>query len=112
MSEWSTVVKKNTNKKVISNKTLRPNNNIRKPFLTNKIKTDISTLFEEEYGDIIENNIKEIYYDIKPHTNLLDKVSYVDIEYFFYSYFDKEGCVKLPETEIKNNEDFYDEEYY
>ena len=114
MSEWSAVVKKTNTKTAadVSDKPLTSTENIRKNPLTTKIKADISVLFEEEYGDIIENDIKQVFNDIKPHTILLDKISYVDIECFFYDYFDKERCITLPESDQNLNDDYYDEDIY
>lgn len=114
MSEWSVIVKNNKNKKIVKDSPLKTkvSEETKKTPMTDKETKEINELFEDEYGDKIEQFIKDIYYDIKPTTNLLDNISCVDIEYFFYDFIDKESSVKLPEKEPEVIEDYYDEEYY
>ena len=84
----------------------------------NKIKTDtmdtsLKHTFEDLYGNELEDNFNLVLNDLKPCSILLNKLSRIDMEDFFYEYFDIENSVKRVEIKVvKKEHDYSDEEYY
>lgn len=134
MSEWVEVSKKKPSaiKKDIVQKSALNIISSKKPISTNtrssndcpnkikgsKIKigsVDSSSkdTFEDLYGYELEDNFSTVLNDLKPHSILLDNLSKIDIEDFFYQYFDIESSVKKVEIkEVKTEYYYSDEEYY
>lgn len=140
MSEWVEVSRKKNNviKKDIvqksalniisSKKPISSNKEVSKEcsnkIKTNKIKintidtidtidTSVKHIFEDLYGDELEDNINIVLNDLKPQSILLNNLSRIDMEEFFYEYFDIENSVKRVEIKEEKKEHYYsDEEYY
>jgi hypothetical protein len=69
--------------------------------------------FEDLYGYELENEFNRLLGDLKPTSILLNNVSRVDIEEFFYEYIDIENSVKRVQiTPDKKDNCYSDEEYY
>lgn len=84
-------------------------NNIKK----NTIDTSLKHTFEDLYSHELEDNFNIVLNDLKPHSILLNNLSRIDMEDFFYEYFDIENSVKRVEIkEVKNEHYYSDEEYY
>ena len=65
------------------------------------------------YGYELENEFNRLLGDLKPTSILLNNVSRVDIEEFFYEYIDIENSVKRVQiTPDKKDNCYSDEEYY
>lgn len=134
MSEWvevsrrkNNIIKKDVIQKsaldIISSKKLISSNKGTDKECPNKIKSNVvktdnidssvKNTFEETYGHELEDNFNIVLNDLKPHSILLDKLFRVDIEEFFYEYFDIEKSVKRVEIKEEKKQNYYsDEEYY
>lgn len=79
----------------------------------NSIDTSLKDTFEDLYSHELEDNFNIVLNDLKPHSILLNNLSRIDMEDFFYEYFDIENSVKRVEIkEVKNEQYYSDEEYY
>ena len=79
----------------------------------NSIDTSLNDTFEDLYSHELEDNFNIVLNDLKPHSILLNNLSRIDMEDFFYEYFDIENSVKRVEIkEVKNEHYYSDEEYY
>lgn len=79
----------------------------------NSIDTSLNDIFEDLYSHELEDNFNIVLNDLKPHSILLNNLSRIDMEDFFYEYFDIENSVKRVEIkEVKNEHYYSDEEYY
>lgn len=134
MSDWVEISRKKTNviKKDIARKSSLNIISSKKPISSdkeydkdqdNKIKSNVvkpdnidssvKNTFEDAYGYHLEDNFNTILNDLKPHSILLNNISRVDIEDFFYDFFDIENSVKRIEIKEDKKVNYYsDEEYY
>tara|TARA_Y200000002_G_scaffold375362_1_gene377541 strand:+ start:1924 stop:2298 length:375 start_codon:yes stop_codon:yes gene_type:complete len=124
MSDWVTVTKKQSkeiNYSKIHNKVTKTktNNNITRLNLENDSSElsfeEITNIFEDEYGNLIEKGICDVCRENKTNSDLLKNINACDIEYFFYNYINKEESISLKyreksvenqEPEIYSDEDF------
>ena len=78
-----------------------------------RFKVSLKHTFEDLYSQELEDNFNIVLNDLKPHSILLNNLSRIDMEDFFYEYFDIENSVKRVEIkEVKNEHYYSDEEYY
>ena len=120
MTDWVTASKKAINKseiktvrksKAINN--LRAGSNLRAE--SNLSFEEIDDIFENLYGDYIEESIIDMFQYEKKYTYLLNNTTPCDIEILFYSFINKEesipGKYKIKEDQCKDNDIFSDDEY-
>ena len=93
MSSWTSVVTKNTKKTLKKQSTNHINNtmgeNVHQSLKPDISEKEIALLFEDQYGQYIEDSIKLEYDSNKNESYILEPLSYVDIEEFFYNLIDK-----------------------
>ena len=81
----------------------------------NQFINSIDDIFENLYGDYIEESIIDIFQYEKKYTHLLNNTTPCDIEILFYSFINKEtsipGKYKTKEEQCKDNDIFSDDEY-
>ena len=76
---------------------------------------EIKNIFEDEYGNYIEDEINNVCRHNKIYSDLLRNINNCDIESFFYDYINKEesipqkykqNSVENQDTEIYSDDDF------
>jgi hypothetical protein len=117
MSSWSSVVikknKKTTNSISREETPARPNINRPSKSLANTMSSsEISTIFEEQYGKYIEDGIKLEYDSHKNISPLLETMSYVEIECFFYEFIDKNNSINIKPVIIENPGEMYGDDEF
>ena len=124
MSDWITVVNKNNNKDLIEknsskfnnrNKSLNKNSIVNHTQISVLDNDEIDNIFEDEYGNYIEESINKIFNIEKKSSYLLNNLSSTDVEYFFYSFINKEESIPIKYKTTKpddiEQEIYSDEEY-
>ena len=124
MSDWITVVNKNNNKDLIEknsskfnnrNKSLNKNSIVNHTQISVLDNDEIDNIFEDEYGNYIEESINKIFNIEKKSSYLLNNLSSTDVEYFFYSFINNEESIPIKYKTTKpddiEQEIYSDEEY-
>ena len=124
MSDWITVVNKNNNKDLIEKNCSKFNNrnkSLDKRSIVNHTHSsvldnnEIDNIFEDEYGNYIEESINKIFHIEKDSSYLLNNLTSTDVEYFFYSFINKEESIPAKYKKTKSDdieqEIYSDEEY-
>lgn len=116
MSSWTSVVTKNT-KKTLKKQIKTHTDNTSRQNSSQLLKPDISEketalLFEEQYGEYIEDSIKSVFDSNKGTSCILEPLSYVDIEEFFYTLIDKSNSVIITPEEAEEPEYLSNDEEY
>ena len=123
MSNWVTVTKKPTkelteNIKInhtCKNKHNYNNQNNLEINYSGLSFKEIINIFEDEYGNYIEDEINNVCRHNKIYSDLLRNINNCDIESFFYDYINKEesipqkykqNSVENQDTEIYSDDDF------
>lgn len=114
MSDWVTVTKKpikEVTQNIKRNHTCKNNQNGNNQ---NNLETDcsglsfkeITNIFEDEYGEYIEDEINKVCIHNKIYSDLLRNINTCDIESFFYNYINKEASIpqKYREKPVENQE--------
>lgn len=123
MSDWITVTKKNlkeenyskncnlssTTNNSVNNKNILENTNSHLSF------ENIADIFEDEYGNYIEEEITNVCNYSREYCDFLKNINTGDIEYFFYNYINKEESIpqkyKEKPVETQEPEIYSDEDY-
>jgi len=119
MSDWVTVSKKAINKSetktVRHTKTVRQTKTINVKEKNNLSFEEIDDIFENLYGDYIEESIIDIFNYERKYTYLLNNITSSDVEFLFYPFINKESSIpgkyKIKEDQFTDNDVFSDDEY-
>ena len=108
MSSWSTIVSKNSSKKIAKKK-------VEKPIIENSEEQEISysEIFNENLGENIINNVYENIYSSRQNS-LLNHIDGTEIYKFFMNYVDIEDEVNniLSNSNTESSEELTDLEFY
>lgn len=114
MSDWITVTKKPSKEVNYGKNCNLPSKIKNTPSTNGNLENnsshlsfqEITDIFEDEYGNYIEEEVVDVCKHNKKYSDLLRNINPCDIEYFFYDYINKEESIpqKYKEKPVENQE--------